>query len=296
MPHGGSKQAAMFAGPRTLTIRGRSLTEHHNALCLPDGRIQPAAEPPPPHSGTVFALAAGPDISLASFLTARLPFIVAALPAWPGAHLAGAPPTPAQAGVLAHLGLTELHLPLAVPHPFHRVIDCRTTPEHGAPADEDFIRMMSQLRAAPGSAAPTTVAILPGLSGQRFSLRNRASLSAWLRARRVGLLAPESEPFAATANTLANAAQVLIADTRDAGLLGLCARGTKILEIAPEGWAGGTIRTLCAALGLEWHLLLASPPSYPVLHNLPFGAATALSYDIPIATLAQTLAKITPGA
>ena len=58
---------------------------------------------------------------------------------------------------------------------------------------------------------------------------------------------------------------------------------------AAEGWATGKIRGFCDMLGLRYELFLASPPSYPLLRNLPFGAAAPLSYDIGISALGQVL-------
>jgi len=288
VPYGGGRRAALFAGPRDVTIRGREIVAHENAACLPDGRLslERVAEF---QEGTVFALPAGPAISLGGFLTGSLPGILAALPYFPEAGLAGPRPTAAQMGVLARLGLTERHIALDAPRGFSRVLESRAAPAHGAPAEADMLALVQMLRDPAAVDVPERVAILPWVHKAGFALRNRASLCAWLRARRVRLLEPETAPFEATAAGLSRATQIIIADARDAGLLGLCSSGTRILEIAPEGWACGKIRALCATLGLEWRLFLASAPSYPVLRPLPVGAVEALGYEIPIAALCRAL-------
>ncbi len=157
--------------------------------------------------------------------------------------------------------------------------------------EPESLEMLKRLRAAAAATVPCSVAMLP-TAPQRFTLNNCASLSGFLRARRFTLVAPESTPSTATAALLARATLVLLADPGDAGLLGLCPPGTKVLEIAPEGWTTSHTRALCAALGLNWHLFLATPLSYPLLGTLPFGARTPLSYEVPLGALGQTLAAL----
>jgi hypothetical protein len=292
VPYGGSRWGRFFAGPKTGEMRDYEITRHQNAVCLPDGTVRADAGGLAVEDAAVFALAAGPAVTLGRFLTAALPGIAAALPDYPAAALAGAALTPAQRGVLARLGLVERYLPLGGPQGFAQVLSCGRLPERAAPVAERILPLMARLRAPAAMRVPCTVAVLPAMSGQRFALRNRASLSAWLRARRVVLLAPESEPFEDTAALLARATHVLLADARDAGLLGLCAPGAKVLEVAPEGWASGRVRALSEVFGLRWSLFLATPPSYALLRPPPFGAGAPLSYEIPIPALGQALSTL----
>jgi len=292
LPLGGSRWGRFFAGPKTGEMRDYEIALHQNAVCFPDGTVRADAGELQAEDATVFTLAAGPGVTLGSFLTAALPGIAAMLPDYPHAALAGGVPAPAQRGVLARLGLAERYVPLATPRCFARVMACGGLPERVAPAAASIEPLMARLRDPAAMRVPCTVAVLPAMFGQRFALRNRASLSAWLRARRVVLLAPESEPFEDTAALLARATHVLLADARDAGLLGLCTPGAKVLEVAPEGWASGRVRGLCEVFGLRWSLFLATPPSYALLRAPPFGAGAPLSYEIPIPALGQALSTL----
>lgn len=289
VPHGGSAQAVCFAGPRVVPVRTALCAVFEHATCGLDGTLSPRGDTADSVPAAAFALAAGASVSLGQFLDGALPGIAAAAPAWPDAHLAAALPTPAQLAVLERLELAERVWPLAAPRRFQLGLRCDCGPAHGVPEAGAYRALMHRLRAGVVPTVPFAVALLPALNSQLFALSNRASLSAWLRARRFALLAPESDAFEQTATALARATLVLIADPKDAGLLGLCSPGAKILEVAAEGWASGKIRGFCAMLGLRYELFLASPPSYPLLRNLPFGAAAALSYDIAIGALGQVL-------
>jgi hypothetical protein len=133
------------------------------------------------------------------------------------------------------------------------------------------------------------VAILPARETERFALTNRASLTAWLRARKITIIEPETMQLGALADCLAAAGTVVLADPEQSGLLALCSPGAKILEIAPEGWLGVQARWLAEIFGLRWTAFFASAPGYPLLGELPFGALVPLSYDVPIRALGKTL-------
>jgi hypothetical protein len=154
----------------------------------------------------VFPLAAGPGVALGDFCATALPGILAALPFWPGSRVVGAAPTPAQHSVLARLGLARTYRVLAEPEAFATVLAARAASAYAAPADGDYLSLMAALRDPPSANVPAPVAILPAASGQkRFTLRNRASLAAWARARHFTLLEPDTEDFAQTAAILAQA-------------------------------------------------------------------------------------------
>ena len=262
----------MYAGPRAITVRGREIIAHSNATCLPDGGIGLEEAASPPAHETVFPLAAGPGVALGNFCATALPGILAALPFWPGSRVVGAAPTPAQHSVLARLGLARTYRVLAEPEAFATVLAARAASAYAAPADGDYLSLMAALRDPPSANVPAPVAILPAASGQkRFTLRNRASLAARVRARHFTLLEPDTEDFAQTAAILAQATLVLLAEPGQAGLLGLCPPETQVLEIAPEGWAGAKTRALCDALGLRWNLFLADPPPTRCCARCPWG-------------------------
>ena len=255
----------MFAGPRDITIRGREIIAHPNATCLPDGGIgQEEAASPPAHE-TVFPLAAGRCVALGDFCAAVLPGILAAHAVLArAAGLWGRRSHAAQHSVLARLGIAHAYRVLTEPASFATVLAARAAQDYAAPADADYLALMAALRDPPAANVPAPVAILPAAAGQkRFALRNRASLAAWLRARHFTLLEPDTEDFAQTAPTLAQATLVLLAEPEQAGLLGLCPPETQVLEIAPEGWAGAKTRALCDALGLRWNLFLARSARLP---------------------------------
>jgi hypothetical protein len=164
-------------------------------------------------------------------------------------------------------------------------------PAHLAPVDDDALALLARLRPPAQPGAPSGLAILPR-PGHRFSLRNQASVTAWLRARRIAVLDPDHTDFAQTAALLNAATLVLIAEPAQAGLLALCQPQTRVVELAAEGWAGARTRTLCAALGLDWRLFLGSAPAYPVLAPLPFGAPAPMAFEISIALLNKALSLL----
>jgi hypothetical protein len=291
LPLGGSARARLFAGPRAITVRGRAILAYENAMCLPDGQMRLGNGGLPVEDATVLPLSAGPGVALGDFCATALPGILAATACWPEARLAGAAPMPTQLAVLERLGIAPAYRVLATAQCFATVLMAREVPAHAAPADADYLALMAHLRDPPAANVPEAVAILPS-AGQRFTLRNRASLSAWLRARRFRILEPDAEAFTHVAATMARATLVLLAEPGQAGLLGLCPPGTQVLEIAPEGWAGSKTRAICDALGLRWNLFLAGAPAYPVLNALPLGATSPLAYEVAIPRLGQALGAI----
>jgi hypothetical protein len=284
-PYGGSKWAAYFGAPLQFSAPPSVLQRHEQAVCGVDGRLAEAvaAEALP---FTAFAVPAGPDVPAGRFLSHVLPGIDRFCLEVPGARLAGPALTAGQHDLLERLGWQGRYLTLSAPARFAAVFT--VTPGFDAAA---FASLVARLRPAQAASPAHSLAILPA-GEQRFSLRNRSSLTAWFRARRVAVLPAEMVSFAARAEALAGAGQVFLADASQAGLLGLCAPGTKVLELAPEGWVSGEVRAICEAAGLAWNLFLGTAPLYPVLQPPPFGAATALSYEIPIGPLGKTLASL----
>jgi hypothetical protein len=151
------------------------------------------------------------------------------------------------------------------------------------------LRLAADRLRAPAAPPGVPVAILPVRPFERFGLVNRASLTAWLRAKRFAVIEPERLKLPELIGYFAAAPLVLLADSRQAGLLGLCHPGTKILEIAPEGWLSAEAHYLSTVFGLDWRPFLAAPPSYPLRGTLPFGSLVPCSYEISIRELALAL-------
>jgi hypothetical protein len=292
--HGGSKWGHLFCGPRGAPPREMETVLHLNAICLPDGSIAEVGDSE--EGGEVFAetafpLRAGAGVTLGQFLAGALPGIMAQRASWPSGRLACAAPTPQQRDILRRLGLLDGYVALAQPVRFRLVVGQAGTPPRPAPANPAMLAMLEQLRAAGGHAA-RRIAILPNREREALTLRNRASLTAWLRARRITVIDPEKMPFEATAAALAEASLLILADAAQAGLVGLCHAYTKVLEIAPEGFVGMTAREICHAQSIDWSLVLGSAPSYPLLQPLAFGARVPLSYEIPINVLHTALTAL----
>lgn len=285
---GGSKWAALFAGPPAGPPAARRLHAHDHSVAHPDGRVTAAQHSGPPDPRTIFLLAAGAHVPLGQFMGGGVPAILAATPDQRGAITAGGRLTPAQHDVLIRLGLAEAYLTLDRPTAFARILQIT----QDIAGDEPFLQMASRLRRPRTAHVPATAAILPSPATARFTLQNRRSLIAWLRARHCLILAPDTADFEDTISGLARATRMIIADSTQAGLLGLCQPGTQILEIAPEGWTDRHIRTACLALGLDWHLFLATPPSYSLLRPPPLGMRAALGFEIPIAGLSRALVTL----
>jgi hypothetical protein len=263
-----------------------------NAVCRPHGALGFAEAGLDADAATACALPAGSGVALGAFCGAALPMFLSLIAQDPAARLAGPAPTPAQAAILARLGLADRHLALRTPMRFARLVSVRGQPPGSVPAAPAYVALMQRLRDPPAAALPFAAAILPRAEGGGVALRNRNSLAAWLRARRVRLLNPDEEDFAGTAAALAHATLLILADPAQASLLGLCPPGTKILEIAPEGWAPGAARGFAAALGMEWALFFGTAPSYPLTGSLPFGAVSMLGYEASIPALASVLSVI----
>ncbi len=292
--YGGSKWAHLFHGSRRREPRETETLLHLNALCMPDGSIADigdTADPADVFADTAFPLRAGPGVPLGAFLTGALPGIVAQRMSWENGRVACTTPTSQQRDILRRLGLLDGYVALASPVRFQLAVMQAGTPPHPAPANEATLALFAALR-APAATATKRFAILPNREREMFTLRNRASLTAWLRARRIAVLDPDKLSFDGTAAALAEASLLILADPTQAGLIGLCGSSAKVLEITPEGWTDTLARGLCEALSLNWSLLLASAPSYPLLQPLAFGVRVPLSYEVPISVLHHALETV----
>jgi hypothetical protein len=194
--------------------------------------------------------------------------------------------SPVQAEILRRLGQDD-YINLAAPARFARL------------ARFELMKRPPETITAPAAAlrgtAPASggrVAILPQHASEMFTLANRASLAAWLRAKRFSLPEPEAMSFEDLAATLSAAGTIMLADPRQAGLIALCQPGTKVIDIAPDGWRGTACQYLCKLFDLNWIPCDAGPLSYKLLTALPFGSRVPLSYEVPIGDLAKLLQTI----
>jgi hypothetical protein len=277
-PRGGSKWAHRFGWAKTVTVSGADVLRSESAVVHLDGTVTESGAAPEMRDEIVFTLAAGEKVSLGRFLLGGL----ACVPE--GAVCCGAALTARQAEVMRKLGFFSGYITLATPARFRAVLSA-TVADVPGPHIKGIAERLWSRSGMTGAA----VAILPPRETERFALTNRASLTAWLRARRITVIEPEVMPLDALAECLAAAGIVVLADPEQAGLLGLCSAGAKILEIAPEGWLGVQARWLAEMFGLRWTAFLAAAPGYPLLGELPFGALVPMSYDVPIRALGKTL-------
>jgi len=286
-PLGGSKWARFYRGPSAVAVVTPDLIAVEGAVISPDGEVTPIEDNPeagePLTETPSFWLEAGEKVSLGQFLTGSFN-IALRLPTFH--HIIGSVLTARQTDVLARLGKLRDYAPLVAPRACSKVVFARFQP--GAVAGP-LVRFVADQLRLPAAAPGTPIAVLPVRQFERFGLVNRASLTAWLRAKRFLIVEPERLKLSELLELFAAAPVVLLADPRQAGLLGLCNPGTKILEIAPEGWLGASAHYLATLFGLDWQPFLACPPSYPLRGALPFGSLVPCSYEIPIRELALAL-------
>ncbi len=291
-PFGGSKWAAFFAGPREAPLARRPLQSQEPGYLQVDGTIAGGVPEAAVAGGdAVFWMPTGNHMALGRLLTDILPAWRAASRDLPALPLSGPALSTAEAGLLAALDLQDRFLTMTTPCRFERLIAAETLPAHLAPADPDALALMERLRPPAQPGAPAGVAILPR-GTHRFWLRNQSSVAAWLRARRIAVIDPDHDEFSHTASLLSAATLVLLAEPAQAGLLAFCQPQTRIVELAPEGWAGASTRTLCAALDLNWRLFLGGPPTYPLSAPLPFGAPAPMAYELSILLLNKALSLL----
>lgn len=270
MPHPADRQA-----PPAPADAG--FTAYENATLHPDGRIEPHAGDP--HNQTIIALPAGGAVTLGQFLAGPLSRALTL-----NHPLCGAPLSARQTDILARLGRLRDYITLTAPQSFRTILSPAAAPP--LPHLADRLRV-------PSVAQTEQIAILTIRDTEKFCLANRASVSAWLRARKITVIDPESLRLPDLLTILASARLILLVDPRQTGILTLCHAETRILEIAPDGWLGAQARALSEAFSLSWTPFLATPPTYPLRSALPFGSLVPCAYEIPIRDLARTLDSLT---
>ncbi|HQT66870.1 MAG: hypothetical protein B7Z78_10875 [Rhodospirillales bacterium 20-60-12] len=287
--------AGLWVGGGFINAPSLQTNIHQRALIDPDrGRVmidEFAGYERAFHDCTAIALDAGPLISQSAFLlhALPLPWLLASLA--PQARLAGAALTPFQIEVLRCGGKLRSYLPLEAPACFQTVIGLEVAPRGQV---SRFIRPCYEaLRFMAGDAAgPAKLALLAPDHGQVARLRNRSSLTAWLRAMGFEIFDETGRDVEQTIRRMAAARDIVILGEDYAGYLGFCDPAARVIEICPEGWAGTLNRSLCRIFALDWHLCVASAVTYPLSSGLPFGSRHMAFYDIDIARLARALAAL----
>jgi len=220
--------------------------------------------------------------------------------------LLGAVPTPPQLTALGTLGFADSFMPIDRPVRVSRLaLTTRFSSRSGSGSTELDRFMRTAIEALRFAVEPyplnPRLAILGGRSSDRFVIRNRRSVAAWSAGAGFTLINVAAMQAGGAdlglfdlAAILAGARCVLIEDAAQAGLLGFCDPGTTVLEIAVDGWTDPRIAAMCRLFGLEWRMVLAPAPSYPVLQSNPFGTEAALHTEIDIDCLAAAVAHAAP--
>ncbi|WP_288005214.1 hypothetical protein [Acidiphilium sp.] len=142
----------------------------------------------------------------------------------------------------------------------------------------------------------TCIAMLASPDRTRFGRVNQGSLHAWLRAQSFGLLDAWAMTLGADQLGLADLIAVLAAariividDPAQAASLGFCDPGALVLELGIDGWTDSAIGAVARLFGLEWRLIAAGPPRYPVKARLPLGTPQMLRTEVDIGALDMAL-------
>jgi hypothetical protein len=282
-PLGTGKRSAFYGRPSSVRVGPAAIASIENGEIFPDGRVAAASGADDVADLILYTLPAGPTVCVGEFIAGPLNEL---LKINPQPIIGGVPLSARQTDVLARLGRLRNYVTVTSARRFHRVM-AATQGRSSLPASS-LREIADRLRAAKADSGGR-IAILPVRQYERFCLTNRASLTAWLRARRFTILEPETTRLPELADQFAAASLVLLADPRQAGLLGLCHPGAQIIEIAPEGWLSAAAHYYCTVFGLDWRPFLAAPPSYPLRGALPFGSLVPCSYEISIRDLAGAL-------
>ncbi len=235
---------------------------------------------------------AGRDISMGGFLSPNLAKTFTLMQSNPERRATGLPLSGPQFSCLCKLGISERYAAVSetLPHQNGGVAEDRRI--CGATTLGALISMMLALRSPEPITEPRLLLILPATSRSPIRLRNRGSISSWLRARRAVVLDPDTMPFEQLTHCLATASCIIIAAPEQAGVLGLCSPDVKVLELAPDGAALSSVKAACSVFGLDWSLCLGSSPEYSVLTGERAFEPAGLSFEVPIQDLAHALGEM----
>ncbi|MCU4160438.1 hypothetical protein AiwAL_09995 [Acidiphilium sp. AL] len=292
-------------GHETLVLRDAVLVPEPFAVIDRDGITRAGTTPSKPAepadtvllSNAVAPMAAGASVPLGRFLGNSLSIASMQRAMFGEIGFAGPPLTPPQADALAAMGLLGAYTPLSEPV---RVEKLLLTLQKG----QGFSRMIRpaietlRFAAEPYEVNPR-IAILEPVTRTRFTRGNQFGFQAWLRAQSFAFLDPDAMRLGNTQlglfdliSVLAAARLVVIDDPAQAPLLGFCDPGTIVIQLGIDGWPDGAIATCARLFSLEWRLVLAFAPHYPVRGPLPLGERKMLRTEIDIAALGAALASV----
>ena len=248
-------------------------------------------------------IAVGPTVSLGRFLTEGLAIALLQRDALGAVPLIGAEPTLVQRAALEALDLARGYRVIDQPMQVRRLVVTRREPDGAGarirPAHADrFMRVaIEALRfAVEPFEISAQVALRRGVPASDFVIANRLSFDRWLASMGVASLDAEAMQFGDKAlglfdlaAALAGARAVVIDDPGQAGLLGFCDPGTKIVEVAIEGWTDPRIAAMCRIFALDWQVVLCPAPAYSLSQPVPLGSASLLRTEIDIAGVAMAL-------
>jgi hypothetical protein len=301
-PRGPAAVQAPMQGIETVVIEDGIVVPAPFAVFDAEGRLQqgamPAAiaapAPMPGDGGVLVPLAAGPTVPLGRFVSESL-----AIASMHGAvdadiGLIGAPLVPCQIDALVTLGLLGRYTPIAEPVRVPRLQLTR-------PVGRGLSRMIRPaIEALRFGVEPyevsTRIAMLASPDRTQFGRINQGSLHAWLRAQSFATLDAWAMKLGADQlglvdliAVLAAARIIVIDDPAQAALLGFCDPGALVLELGIDGWTDSAIGAVARLFGLEWRLIAAGPPRYPVKARLPLGTRHMLRTEVDIGALDMAL-------
>lgn len=301
---GGHRQAPM-PGYETLVLRDAVLIPEPFAVIdrqgvaqagvLPAKSLDPAGMASLGHA--VAPLAAGPSVRLGAFLGEALSIASMQRMMFGPIGFAGLPLTPPQVDALAALGFLDAYTPVSEPTRIAKLLLTRRTGRGLSSMIRPAIETL-RFGAEPYEISPL-IAILEPAARARFRRGNQSGLQAWLQARSFALLDPDAMSLGEArlglfdlVSVLAAARIVAIDDPAQAPLLGFCDPGTVVVQLGIDGWPDGAIATAARLFSLEWRLVMAAAPHYPVRGRLPLGERKMLRTEIDIAALSAALAGV----
>lgn len=300
-----------FGGQRRARSAGLATEVHEPGLVVPspfavkafDPATQPNAEYADAPIATAAPIAVGSAIPLGRFLTEGLAIALLQRDVIGVVPLIGAAPTPVQRAALDALNLARDFIVIDRPTRLRRmivtkretgVIDGRAPPVHA----DRFMRVA--IEALRFAVEPYEISARVALRRREpiadYVVANRLSFDSWLASMGVVTIDPTAMRIGASdlglldlAAALAGARCVVIDDASQAGLLGFCDPGTKVVEVAVDGWTDPRIAAMCRVFALDWRVVLCAAPAYSVSKPVPLGSTSLLRTEIDIAGVALAL-------
>jgi hypothetical protein len=245
-------------------------------------------------------VATGASVKLGQFVGEALSVALLHRAANARLGLIGAPLTHVQMEAMTSLDLLGSYIPIDAPTVVSRL---HVTRGLGLGLSRFIRPAIESLRfAAEPFEVSRRIAILGAQQLARFSRANHGSLQIWLRAQSFAALDLGAMKLGAARlrltdliAALAAARVVVIDDPAQAALLGFCDPGAVVLELGIDGWHDSAIMEAARLFGLEWRLVVAAAPHYPVKTALPLGARRMLRTEVDIGALDRALSSIDPG-